>query len=181
MATCVDTDTANACGYFYDTNATPVITGFPAVSEFKYDDTISFAGTSLTAASGKPALVLASPTVLSSSTDSTTESSTALSFKMPSIPNGLVSVNIYIPNKGYAKFTDLTNNPLIKSLLAITAVSPLTGSYGGNMITVTGSGFDANTEIILFKTWENKCEIRSMTATQIVCKFGIMSGTDGDQ
>lgn len=131
----------------------------------------------MTVTSGKPALVLSS----TSSTDSTTQSSTQLTFKMPALANGLTSVNVYIPNKGYAKFKDATNNPLIKCLLEITAVSPLTGSYAGNLLTVTGSGFDANTEIILYKSWENKCEIRSMTSTEITCKFGIMSSTDGDE
>lgn len=52
---------------------------------------------------------------------------------------------IYIPGKGYAKFTDLTNNPLIQNSLEITGVAPLSGSIGGNTLTVDGSGFNAMT------------------------------------
>lgn len=100
---------------------------------------------------------------------------------MPSLANGVMSINVYIPNKGYAKFSDLTNNPLIKNLLQITGTTPNSGSYGGNLITISGSGFDASTEIILFKSWENKCEIRSMTANEITCKFSIISGNNGDK
>jgi len=92
-----------------------------------------------------------------------------------------MSANVYIPNKGYAKFDGLTNLPLLNNLLDITSISPSSGSYGGNLLTILGSGFDALTEIVLHKTWDNKCEIRSRTASQITCKFNIMNGNDGEK
>lgn len=60
-------------------------------------------GTGLTAASGSPVLRLSSSSV-NMDKDSTTASSTDLTFKMPSLGQGLLSANVYIPNKGYAKF-----------------------------------------------------------------------------
>jgi len=123
---------------------------------------------------------LASSSV-ASDTDSATASATALTFKMPSLANGVMSVNIYIPGKGYAKFDGLTNPPLISNQLNITGISPASGSSAGNLLTITGSGFDANTEIILFKTWDNVCQIRTRTANQITCKSGVSSYVNGEE
>lgn len=180
MATCEDTDGANACGFLYAAAATPVITGATAVMNQHYDDTVSFAGTDLTAASGNPVMRLSSPTV-ASDTDSATASATALTFKMPSLANGVMSVSIYIPGKGYAKFNGLDNPPLINNQLSITAISPTSGGSGGNFMTITGSGFDAKTAIILFKSHDMPCEIRSMTASQITCKTGPSAYVNGEE
>lgn len=180
VATCSDSNTANACGFLYDTSSTPVINGFPAVTEVKNDQSISFSGTGLTAATDSPVLRLSSTTV-NLDKDSTTASDTNVTFKMPSLGQGLVSANVYIPNKGYAKFQGLDNLPLLNNLLDITSISPTSGSYAGNLLTVIGSGFDDLTEIVLHKTWDNKCEIRSRTASQITCKFNIMNGNDGEK
>lgn len=46
-------------------------------------------------------------------TNTASASATQLTVNFPAIPAGLYMVNIYIPGKGYAKFTDLTNNPII--------------------------------------------------------------------
>lgn len=66
---------------------------------------------------------------------------------MPSLPKDYYMLNINVPGKGYSNFTSgyapiLINNPIILN------VSPQSGSYGGNNLTITGSGFDSNTKIV---------------------------------
>jgi len=84
VATCSDSNSANACGFLYDTASTPVINAFPAVTNIKNDETITLNGTGLTAASGSPVLRLSSSSV-NLDKDSATASDTQLTFKMPSL------------------------------------------------------------------------------------------------
>lgn len=84
-----------------------------------------------------------------SETNTASATATQLTVNVPAVASGLYMVNLYIPGKGYAKFTDLTNNPIIQNSLVITGMAPLSGSYGGNTLTVDGSGFDAMTTVIL--------------------------------
>jgi hypothetical protein len=146
VATC--TDSTNNCEYEFTTAATPTITGTPASEIKKYNDLLTFTGASLTPSSGTPQLVL---TAGSTRKETNTASATAtqLTVNFPAIPAGLYMVNIYIPGKGYAKFTDLSNNPIVQNSLLITGVAPLSGSIGGNTLTVDGSGFDSMSQIVL--------------------------------
>ena len=66
---------------------------------------------------------------------------------MPSLPKDYYMLNINVPGKGYSNFTSgsaliLINNPIILF------VYPQIGSYGGNDLTIFGSGFDSNTKIV---------------------------------
>lgn len=92
-ATCSDTDTNNACGYAYLTSSTPVLTGFPASTNIKSGETLTFAGSSLTVDSGSPVLSLSTAAgVLVSNTDSATASASQITFTMPAIVHGMTQI-----------------------------------------------------------------------------------------
>jgi len=156
------------------------VTGAVASYVLKYNELLSLSGTGLSPSSGNTQLVLTGGGTMTA-TNTATTTATAITANIPDVPNGIYMVNIYVPGKGYAKFVGLSNNPLIQNSLLITGVSPLSGSIGGNLLTVSGSGFDSMTEIVVRKVGSynyQKCERISRTGIQIECFFPIFSSQD---
>lgn len=88
-------------------------------------------------------------------------------------------MSVYVPNRGYAKFTNLADrivniNPLISS------ISPLTGPSSGSLLSINGHGFKATSQIFI---GTYLCKTVSQSSSLITCRtssFGAVTLKDGD-
>lgn len=90
--------------------------------------------------------------------------STSITLTVPNLPAGLYTIYVNVTGIGYA-------GPVFDIIMFanITGVSPLTGSLGGSVITISGSGFDP---LILPKVTlgTSSCTVISWTSNQIIAR-----------
>ena len=155
---------------------------FPAVS-FTYDSAASSpAVTTVSPTSGTGAQSLtvegsnfgSSPVVTVGDVECavTSSSSSSISCDLPSVPGGDYVVVVLATEFGLSN-EDVT----YESLLTADSLSPLSGSFGGgSLVTITGTGFDTNTNPSVTVCSE-ECTVETVSDTEIQCRTPANSGS----
>lgn len=147
------------CKFTYDDDSTPKVTTVSSNSVVS-GDIITLTGTNL----GTDDIVQVTLGNLSATV--TSQSDTEIVFTVPQYPASVRALNVLVPNKGYAKFTTITP---INNKFSYIDVTPKTGNRGGNILTVTGNGFDSTKVKVYAGANKTACTIISMTPTEIKC------------
>jgi hypothetical protein len=84
-------------------------------------------------------------------------------------------MKVHVPNLGYAKYSNV-NDSLVNVSQSISNIAPVSGSAGGTLLTITGSGFSSKA-VVTF-TSSGTCAIQTVSETQIVCRTS--AGANGE-
>ncbi|XP_056153970.1 fibrocystin-L-like [Lampris incognitus] len=88
---------------------------------------------------------------------------------LPVLPPGLYKVDVQVGNNGYPN-TSNDMNATIEYILETHSISPMLGSLlGGTRLTVTGSGFSANTPDNQVSIGGVECEVMASSESELQC------------
>nr|XP_014351910.1 PREDICTED: fibrocystin-L [Latimeria chalumnae] len=88
---------------------------------------------------------------------------------LPKLPPGMYNVQVEVEQWGYANVST-SINASVEFILKVTDIFPLEGSlYGGNKITVTGSGFSTTSEENIVQLGTVPCKVMSASMNKLEC------------
>ena len=159
-----DAKCTGTCNFEYDIAVTPTVTNLSASDGIAGDD-ITVTGTNFESSDNVIVKLDNLEAIVTSSDDTT------ITFTLPEYVASTRTLTILVPGKGQAKFevnAQITNN------LVYTDVNPKSGPRGGNILTISGNGFDPNSSLVYAEAKHRSCLIKSITPIEIKCELTLL-------
>lgn len=166
-------DTGATCTFTYDNSSYPTVT-VPTSLTYTAGTSYTLSGTGFINNGVNPKVNVGGTwATVASSTN------TSVVFFYPALPFGTYPLNVYVDGIGYA----YSNPPIVSNTtLAVTGLSPTTGSKIGNVVTVNGNGLVSKTDPNFKLTITKSGVIQPYTIvgdTPTGLSVLLMGGTDG--